>query len=111
MPQYQPNGALFKNHKKATDKQPDYNGSLEFSAEVVTDLWHQLQEGGQDNPKVDLAVWVRQSKKGTNFMSLIANIPYKRKTQAQPNPRQGQGSYDDRGQTSAPAPLDDEIPF
>ena len=111
MPQYQPNGALFKNHKKANEKQPDYNGSLEFSAEVVTDLWHQLQEGGQDNPKVDLAVWVRQSKKGTNFMSLIANIPYKRKTQAQVSPPQGQGSYDDRGQAAAPAPLDDEIPF
>lgn len=111
MPQYQPNGALFKNHKKANEKQPDYNGSLEFSAEVVTDLWHQLQEGGQENPKVDLAVWVRQSKKGTNFMSLIANIPYKRKTQAQVSAPQGQGSYDDRGQAPAPAPMDDEIPF
>lgn len=46
-------GALFKNKEKATDKHPDYQGSINV--------------GGQD---YWLSAWLKESKAGEKYMSL-----------------------------------------
>ena len=51
-------GALFKNDKKKTEKQPDFTGEI-----VIEDK------------KFRLAGWKRVSPKGTAFISLKATLP------------------------------------
>lgn len=55
MSQYDNNmsGALFKNAKKVTDKQPDYNGQCEINNEVYY-----------------IGAWLKTSKEGKTYMSL-----------------------------------------
>ena len=62
-------GALFKNRKKQTEKQPDYTGNIEIDADVVRDLMAQIDEG-IEHPKADLSAWIKNSKAGMNFLSL-----------------------------------------
>ena len=95
-------GALFKNRKKQTEKQPDYTGNIEMSADVVKDLMAQLNEGVK-HPKADLSAWIRQSKGGMNFLSIISSVFYERNG--------GHNRSSNNNQSSASNDLDDEIPF
>ena len=97
-------GALFKNRKKQTAKQPDYTGNIEIDADVVRDLMAQIDEGVK-NPKADLSAWIKHSKAGMNFLSLNASIFYKR------NGGHNKSSNDNDDQSSELDDLDDEIPF
>lgn len=58
-------GAIFKNEKKA-DTHPDYKGTINVD--------------GQDK---EIALWVKQSAKGTTYFSVKISEPYK-KTEEQP---------------------------
>ena len=96
-------GALFKNRKKQTAKQPDYTGNIEMSADVVRDLMAQLDEGVK-HPKADLSAWIKHSKAGMNFLSLNASVFYERNgghNRSSNNSNQSSGLDD----------MDDEIPF
>lgn len=52
--EYKGTGALFKNNYKKEDRHPDYKGEIEM--------------GGL---KYDLAAWLRESKNGNKYMSII----------------------------------------
>lgn len=54
-------GVAFKNDKKTTDKQPDYKGKA-----VV------------DGIEKEIAIWVRESKTGTKYFSLMFSEPFKK---------------------------------
>lgn len=51
-------GALFKNDRKETDKQPDYTGKINV-------------KGTEQR----LAGWIRQSKSGQTYLSIEASDP------------------------------------
>lgn len=53
-------GAIFKNEKKA-DTHPDYKGTINVD--------------GQDK---EIALWVKQSAKGTTYFSVKISEPYKK---------------------------------
>ena len=59
-------GAIFKNEKKA-EKHPDYKGTINVD--------------GQDK---EIALWVKQSAKGTTYFSVKISEPYK-KVEETPN--------------------------
>jgi uncharacterized protein (DUF736 family) len=50
-------GALFKNNEKATDKHPDYRGTINVEG---TEYW--------------LSAWIKKSKAGTMYMSLSVKV-------------------------------------
>jgi uncharacterized protein (DUF736 family) len=54
-------GVAFKNDKKTTDKQPNYKGKA-----VV------------DGVEKEIAIWVRESKTGTEYFSLMFSEPFKK---------------------------------
>ena len=97
-------GALFKNRKKQTEKQPDYTGNIEMDADVVRDLMAQVNEGVK-HPKADLSAWIRQSKSGMNFLSLNSSIYYER------NGGHNKSTNNSNNQASGLDDDDDEIPF
>jgi uncharacterized protein (DUF736 family) len=72
-------GALFKNDKDGNEKRPDYKGTITINGE-----------------ELDIAGWLRESKNGTKYMSLMAKPKQER---AAPKP---QAPKDDFG---------DSIPF
>jgi uncharacterized protein (DUF736 family) len=81
-------GTLFKNDKKTSDKQPDYQGTMLI--------------GGKE---MRLAGWMKKSANGTSFMSLQLSekvAPTTEGAQAKPQP-------------AAPAPTNngnwDDMPF
>jgi hypothetical protein len=75
--QYPPSGALFTNERKTADSHPDYNGSLEFSEEVIRDMVDMLKRG--ETPKCDLAGWKKTSTKtGKTFLSISAKVAFKK---------------------------------
>jgi len=51
-------GVLFKNQYRKTDKHPDYTGSVNV-----------------EGKELDLAAWVRKSKKGVVYISLSVSEP------------------------------------
>ena len=51
-------GALFRNNKKENDKQPDYTGVINV-----------------DGVEKRLAAWLRESSKGTKYMSIAVSDP------------------------------------
>lgn len=84
-------GVLFKNHRKQTDRHPDYTGSVNV-----------------DGVEFFLDAWLKDGPKG-KFMSLSV----KRKDK-QPEPVKQAGGYGaEKGgsRTATPVQLDDEIPF
>ncbi len=48
-------GSLFKNDKKQTEKQPDYNGTIKV-----------------DGKEYKLAAWIKESKSGMKYFSISA---------------------------------------
>lgn len=60
-------GAIFKNDKKGNDKAPDYRGTL-------------TTPKGEE---VELALWLKTSEKGTQYLSVSAKEPFKKDNQTQ----------------------------
>jgi len=56
-------GAIFKNEKKA-DTHPDYKGTINV-----------------DGQEKEIALWVKQSAKGTTYFSVKISEPYKKTEQ------------------------------
>lgn len=108
--QYPPGGVLFNNQKKKSDNSPDFTGSLEVDADLLTELQAQLQ--ANPRAKLDLAAW-RKMSNGKEFLSLRLKRPYNgAMTQPQGNGGQYANSTQQGSQQrSAPPPIDDEIPF
>ena len=48
------NGSLFRNDKKETEKQPDYNGTAKI-----------------DGKDYKVAAWIKESKSGSKFFSIV----------------------------------------
>ena len=82
-------GVLFNNDKGDNPKRPDYTGNCEI-----------------DGTKYRLSAWIKQSQKGTSFLSLSLSLD-----EGKP---QSNGGH---AMSGAPAPaqqrpaLDDEVPF
>ena len=79
-------GALFKNDRKEKDNQPDYTGSWTDS----------------NGNEMQLAAWVRESKKGQKFMSVRASEKRVQQSGASTNNEQPEKANED---------FDDDIPF
>jgi len=81
-------GVLFKNDKGDNPKRPDYTGNCEI-----------------DGTKYRLSAWVKQSQKGTDFLSIALS-------EDEGKPQQSNGGH---AMSGAPAPaqggLNDDIPF
>lgn len=75
-------GALFKN-KKEKDTQPDYRGQALVNGKPM-----------------EIGAWIKKSKKGTAYMSLVFREPFKK-----------HAGDDDTGRRSSVADMDDDIPF
>jgi len=58
-------GALFKNDRKVSPNQPDYRGDINVNG---TDFW--------------ISAWLKESKKGTKFMSLAVTVKEEMKAAA-----------------------------
>src|ERR1700745_2426745 len=85
-------GALFRNNKKQTDKQPDYTGSLNVGG---VDYW--------------LSGWVKVSQNGTKFFSVSVQPKEEQSTSARPTPKTRKP---DPISTGLPRnDMNDEIPF
>lgn len=54
-------GALFKNDKKESEKQPDYRGECVVNGKELA-----------------VSAWIKTSAKGTKYMSLSFSEPYKK---------------------------------
>jgi hypothetical protein len=84
-------GALFKNNRRTTPTQPDWNGSANIEG---VEYWTNA--------------WVKESKKdGAKFFSMS----YRRKEEAAPPPRRSPAPAPTRQAAPAHMDLDDEVPF
>ena len=79
--------------------QPDFTGDLELPDEVVSDLVSQMERGNK-KPKLRLAGWKKQSKKGTKFISILGSKFEERQPMQQQQQTQS-NNFD----------LDDDVPF
>ena len=75
-------GAIFKNDKKA-DTHPDYKGTINVD--------------GQDK---EIALWVKQSAKGTTYFSVKISEPYKKTEEQTP-----------QGKWIKPEQVKNDLPF
>jgi hypothetical protein len=95
---YPNSGALFPNNRATNPKAPQWQGDIEFDADLLRALVTAAKAGKQI--KVRLAGWVRQTKSGDDFISLTGSIPQERQEAPRQQPR-----------PAASADLDDDIPF
>ena len=114
MSAYPPSGILWPNRNKLNDRHPDYTGEIEFTNEVVENLYQQMQQGAV--PKASLAGWKRESKAGNKFMSLSAKLwtPKDDGQQRSYQPRAQERPQQPRQQERQVQPqpiLDDDLPF
>jgi uncharacterized protein (DUF736 family) len=54
-------GAIFKNSKKTTDKQPDYQGTVNVNGK-----------------EMQVSLWVKESKNGNKYFSAAFQEPFKK---------------------------------
>jgi hypothetical protein len=93
MSNYPPGGILFFQDKKKNPKMPDYKGNLEISRETLN---HLVVMAKKNEPlKMDLSGWMKPTKNGGTFISLVAAKPYEK------SDSYGSPSRDD----------DDSVPF
>ncbi len=78
-------GALFKNEKKENESQPDYTGNINV-------------KGTEQR----ISAWLNTSKSGIKYLSIKCSDPM---------PREDAGAPSAPAPATAPAPLDDNIPF
>ena len=84
-------GGLYPNNYKSTDSQPDYTGELDLSKEVIDAIRQQMDskvngkgtpidfDGGTGFPRISLAAWVKDGKKGQFFSVKASPITVKKK--------------------------------
>ena len=102
-----PGGALFKNNKKQSDKQPDLQGNIELSEEAVQSVLDQMKSGVK-YPKLDLSGWTKVSGKGNKFISLSAKKPWEKSGYQSGGRSSGSsGGY----QSDRNDDINDDIPF
>ena len=59
-------GAIFKNDKKTNEKQPDYRGKVNVNGK-----------------EMEIALWLKESSKGTKYFSCSFSEPYVNESQKQ----------------------------
>ena len=57
-------GAIFKNSKKTTEKQPDYQGTVNVNGK-----------------EMQISLWLKESKNGNKYFSVAFQEPFKRNSQ------------------------------
>lgn len=84
-------GALYTNNYKNGENHPDYTGEVDLSKEVIDAIREQMEnkvnskgdpidlDGETGFPKIALAGWVRQGKKGEFFSIKASPIFVKKK--------------------------------
>ena len=84
-------GGLYTNNYKSSENQPDYTGDLALSEEVIDIIRQQMEskvnskgepidmKEGTGFPKIALAAWVREGKKGQFFSVKASPILTKKK--------------------------------
>jgi hypothetical protein len=83
-------GAIFM-QRQANEKQPALKGTLTLSQDLVGELVQALNEGRP--PTLEIAGWVKESRRGETYWSLKVGLPYERQGQAaQPRPPAQHGS-------------------
>lgn len=93
--QYPNTGALFRNDRDSNPKAPAWRGDIEMDAGLLRGLVALAKEGKAI--KLQLAGWEKETKAGSTFISVKAELPREKKPEPKPAPA---ASYDD-----------DEIPF
>ena len=95
---YEPSGSIFTNERKRGALDPDYNGYMKITSEVLDYLiekrkkqialwekknpnidWKTVDKTKMFDLQCDMIAWGKKTKKGTNWLRLIATIPYKEK--------------------------------
>ena len=66
-------GSLFVNEKKTSDAQPDFQGKITISAELI----RKLAKNGEDF-QFDVSGWKKTTGSGKNLLSLAIKEPYKK---------------------------------
>lgn len=92
---YPNSGAFFKNTRSTNDRAPQWEGDIELDADLLRGLVANAKAGKPI--KIRLAGWVKETKKGDEFISMKGSLPMEKKPEPKASPV---GSYDD-----------DEIPF
>lgn len=94
---YPNSGAFFKNTRATNERAPQWEGDIELDADLLRGLVANAKAGKPI--KLRLAGWIKQTKRGDDFISMKGSLPQEKA--AQPEPKSSPvGSYDD-----------DEIPF
>jgi len=76
MSNYPPGGVLFHQDKKRSPKAPDYAGNLEISRETLN---HLIAMAKKNEPlKMQLSGWIKPTRTGGTFISLVAAKPYEK---------------------------------
>jgi hypothetical protein len=79
MTQYPNSGALFQNTRATNPKAPQWEGDIELDADVLRSLVAAAKAGKPI--KLRLAGWVKETKKGDDFISLKGSIPQEKKVE------------------------------
>ena len=69
--EYAPSGSIFTNDRKRGVNDPDYNGYLKITSEVLD----HLIEKRMFDLELDMVAWGKKTKRDTNWLRLIASIP------------------------------------
>ena len=84
-------GALYTNSYKSSENQPDYTGEVDLSKEVIDAIRQQMEskvnskgvpidlDEGTGFPRISLAAWVKDGKKGQFFSVKASPITVKKK--------------------------------
>lgn len=80
------NGALFKNERKTSEKQPDYRGTINL-------------DNQSDGPKLSLSAWIKNGTKSGDYLSISIS-----EYQEQDHHSQSRHSADSGSDAPAPAP-------
>lgn len=85
------NGALFVNDKKETDKQPDFQGSVNLDNKT-------------DGPKLRLSAWKKTGEQAGDYLSVSIQEFQSREEAASKGGNTGGGAFDMNDDAPAPAP-------
>ena len=92
--EYAPRGSIFTNDRKRGVNDPDYNGYLKITSEVLDHLiekrkeqvmqweeqipnidWNTVDKTKMFDLELDMVAWGKKTKRDTNWLRLIASIP------------------------------------
>ena len=91
---YEPSGSIFTNERKRGALDPDYNGYMKITSEVLDYLiekrkkqvalwekqnpnidWNTVDKTKMFDLELDMVAWGKKTKRDTNWLRLIASIP------------------------------------